>query len=162
MVRKFIEIFSLVALSVLGLSTIAKADGVDDFNYQSDGNTFVWQLPASPVVDSENVYPGIGFILNDVSVSENGGPVELGSFIFFSNACAGGFDLSFGDDLVANTGWVQIYSGPESNPTFTPGTYSLTDDAINIDGLPGTLVIPGNTPVPEPSAFVLLSLGLRT
>ena len=160
MVRKFIGIISLVAISVLSLSTVVKADGMGTFTYQSAGNTFTWQLPASPVVDGVDVFPGIAFVLNDVPVYENGGPAEMGSFMFFSTSCAGGFDLSFGDDLMVNTGWEQLYSGPESNPTFLTGTYSLTDDAVNISGLPGTLVVPGTPAVPEPSALVQLTIGL--
>jgi hypothetical protein len=160
MVRKFILVFSVMALSMLGLSTTAKADSLESFTYESNGNIFTWQLPASPVVDSSNVYPGFAFALNNVPVYENGGPAQMGSFLFFAAECAGGFDLSFGDNLVANTGWAQLYTGPESNPTFIGGTYSLTDDAFNTDGVPGTLTIPGTARMPEPSAFVLLCIGL--
>ena len=76
-------IFSVVALSVLGLSTVAKADTMEAFTYESNGNTFTWQLPASPVPDSGDVYPGFAFALNNVPVSENGGPAQWGVFSFF-------------------------------------------------------------------------------
>jgi hypothetical protein len=161
MVRKFIGILTLAVLSVLSLSAVAKADTMDTFNYQSNGNTFVWQLPASPVPDSDGVFSGMAFALSGVSVSENGGPAQLGEFLFFSSDCAGGFDLSFGPNLVANTAWTMLYQGPESNPTFLSGKYELIDFAADIEGTKGTLVISdGNSAVPEPSALVLLIVGL--
>jgi hypothetical protein len=155
MVRKILGICALAALSVLGSSVVAKADSLEPFIYQSDGNTFVWQLPLSPTLDPGDVYPDEGFILNNVMVSENGGVPVLGSFGFYNALCSGGFDLTEGANFMIGTGWVPLYTGPESNPTFIPGTYQLTDYGINEAGLPGTLVIG----TPEPSAFTLLIFG---
>jgi hypothetical protein len=156
MVRKMIGICALAVLALLVSTGIAKADGVDTFTYQSGGNTYVWQLPDSPSPDSGDVYPGDGFLLNNVEVSENGGARILGSFGFYTAICAGGFDLTVGDNSMITTGWVPLYSGPEWSPTFLPGTYDLTDYAIDNTGCDGTLVIA----TPEPSGISLLGLGL--
>jgi hypothetical protein len=64
--------------------------------------------------------------------------------------------MTIGSNFLVTTGWEQLYHGPESAPTFNPGPYSLTDYAVNSNGLPGTLVVS----TPEPSAIGLLSLGL--
>jgi hypothetical protein len=155
MIRKLLGICTLAALSVLGSSAIAKADSMEPFTYQSNGNTFVWELPVSPTPDPGNVYPSEGFLLNNVMVSENGAAPVLGSFGFYNVLCSGGFDLIEGDNLLIATGFTPIYSGPESNPTFKSGTYHLTDYAANTAGISGTLVVG----TPEPSALTLLIFG---
>ena len=97
MIRKLLGVLSLALLLALATATMAKADGLDTFTYTYDGNTFVWQLPSSPVPDGGDVYYGMGFALNNVAVSQNGGDPTLGVFGFYAAACAGGFDLSLGD-----------------------------------------------------------------
>jgi hypothetical protein len=165
MIRKLIGICSLAVLLAMGSASVAKADGVvDTFTYTSNGNTFVWQLPASPVPDGGDVYAGFGFILNDVLVSENGGTAQLGSFGFYSVLCAGGFDLLAGD-IFLSSAWSQLYTGPESSPTFLTGIFQLNEFGsttnlllANEAGAPSTLEI-SNTTVPEPATFSLLLIG---
>jgi hypothetical protein len=52
---------------------------------------------------------------------------------------------------------LQLYSGPESSPIFTPGTYQLTADSKfpNNTGT-GTFTIANIAATPEPSSFLLL------
>ena len=158
MSRRIFWMFALGFLCVLVATDIAKGDSIDNFKYQSDGNTFVWQLPGSPVPAIGDVTPGIAFVLNNIPVSENGGPPTPGSFMFFSSL-SGGLDLNFGSALPINAGGPQLYSGLESNPTFLLGTFQLTDYAIDTEnGLPGTLVV-SSAQVPEPLPLVLLGIG---
>ena len=77
------------ALAVMFLGLISavqvRADSTDNFVYQFGGNTFTWELPSSPVITPDNVYPGNSFTFLDVSVSENGEPATVGTMDFFSD-----------------------------------------------------------------------------
>jgi len=162
MIRKIIGIFSLVVLWAAGSASIAKADTLDTFTYQSGGNTFLWHLSESPVPDSGDVFLGNSFTFNKILVSENGGTGTLATIGFFSASSAGGFDLAMGD-LYITTGGAQLYSGSEYTPTFLTGTFQLSDYSAVLfddaaDGANGTLVI-SKAAVPEPSTFGLLLIG---
>ena len=154
--KKSTGILGLLMLLALLSANFAKADGIDQFTYTAGGNTFTWQLPASPSLPDDEVYPGVAFTIPDVLVSVNGGTAELGSFDFYSTLCSGGFDLTFGDNVPANTIGQQLYTGWEGAPTFILGTFLETDYGLNDSGIPGTLVI---TNVPEPASLLLLALG---
>ncbi len=156
--KKLMGIFGLAMLLALCSASLTKADGLDNFTYTAGGNTFTWQLPSSPAPAVADVYPGFGFTLNNVLVSENGGTPVLASFDFYSTWSAGGFDLTVGNNMLANTAWQQLYQGWEGAPTFLTGTFLLTDYAANEDTFPGTLDITTN--VPEPSALGLLAVGV--
>ena len=158
LVRKILWILALV-LS-LTITNRVKADSIDTFTFTSNGNSFIWQLPASPVLASGEIFPGSAFGFTNISVSENGGAPVIGSFFFFSTFSAGGLDLNFGPALPINSIGPQVYSGAESAPTFLLGTFQLTDYAVDdVNGLPATLVI-STTPTPEPSVIAFLILGL--
>jgi hypothetical protein len=151
-------LFVLAVVLSFTVTNQVKADSIDTFTYQSGGNAFVWQLPASPIPAGGDVLLGFAFAFPIVSVSENSGPPQSGSFIFFSNASQGGLDLNFGPDLlVIHSISPQLYSGPETSPTFLLGTFQLTDYALyDVNGMPATLVIAS----PEPSGIALLFLSL--
>jgi hypothetical protein len=157
MIKKAMAAGFLALLATAISVTTARADEATvDFSYQSDGNTFQWQLPASPTPSGVDVF-GIGdvdFEIDNVAVSENGGTPDLENLVFFSLFSQGGF-FNFTD--IAAFG-EQVYMGPETAPTFVPGTYSdLTDFGVNANGVPGTLQI---TVAPEPSSLLLLAIGV--
>ena len=161
MIRKILGIFSLAALLAMGFAGRAKADGIDNFTFTSGGNKFVWQLPDAPVPDGE-VNPGNGFVLNNVAISMNGGAPILTSIGFYAAFFSGGFDFLV-DDTYVGTGFLQLYTGPESNPKFSIGTFQLTDfgtaaDSLPDVGVPGKLTI-SSAPVPEPSTYLLMIVG---
>jgi hypothetical protein len=153
--KKFVGIFALLMLFALASANFAKADGVDQFTYSAGGNSFTWQLPASPSLPDDEIYPGVAFTIPNVLVSVNGGTPELGSFDFYSTLCSGGFDLTFGDNVPVNTIGQQLYTGWEGAPTFILGTFLETDYGPSDSGIPGKLVIA----TPEPSALLSLAAG---
>jgi hypothetical protein len=170
MIRKIIGILALVAALVLGSAGVAKADGIalDNFTYTVGGQTFQWQLPASPTPTADNASPPFGFILSNVSVTDKAGTTAIADIGFYANNSfidnGGGFDFQFGDLYIDAFG-DQLYSGFENSPTFILGTYKMTErgsiaGSLESDnaGLPGKLVI-SSAPVPEPSTLILLIVG---
>ena len=150
---------SAVLFSLL-FSAPVRADGMDNFTYQCNGNTFTWQLPASSTFAPDHFFTGLGFEYVDVSVSENGGTPILGFMTYFSSL-SGGLDFYIyngHNSYFINNGGDQLYVGSEDNPTFLLGTFSLSDCAYSDsdEGLPGRLTI--SSAVPEPGTLLLLSL----
>jgi hypothetical protein len=146
----------LVALFGLFSATRAKADDV--FTYQLGSNTYVWQLPTSPTVGTND---GSGFYVPIVPFSLNGvaQPPEL--FDFWASSAGGGFSVFGGTfPYTLDEYGAQLYGGTESDPTFSPGTFYLTDGGV--DGPTGTLVITssGSSTVPEPGSLLLTVAGL--
>jgi hypothetical protein len=138
-------------IAILGLvsASRAQADGGDDtFTYTFAGNTFVWQLPASPTIGAGDFVTGDYFI-SDVTFTENGVAQAPGDIRFFSSEAYGGFE-----GVDSDTFGAQLYSGTEEFPTFTPGTYYLNNGTST--GPLGTLVIS----TPEPSSLMLIGSGL--
>jgi hypothetical protein len=165
MIRRILRIFSLSAVLALGFAGMAQADGIamDKFEFTSGGNTFVWQLPASPVPDGD-VVAGNGFIINNVPISMNNGAAILTDVGFYAQFFSGGFDFMLGDTFVG-TGGPQLYTGQEATPTFLIGTFQMTDFGSAEDflpdltvGVPGTLAI-SSVQVPEPSTCLLMIVG---
>jgi hypothetical protein len=162
--RSLLAFATVAALALLFSAAQLRADGTSDsftFTEQlSPSNTLTveWSLPASPNTQG-NYVDGIGFAELNVPTSYflNGSyaGTTLDPFLFLSNAAGGGFmdGLFFGLG-----GTSQIYSGPESNPTFIPGTYSGFDP-LNL--MPNGGLIPATLTVatPEPSSLVMLFFG---
>jgi len=153
-------IASCLVLVVFGLfsATQAQADTIDNFTYQAGGNTFEWQLPSSPTVDTS--FPGGSFDILNVLYSENGSPQNPADLSFFSNPGTPGFGGFFLADILQGISVVatgpQLYTGLESAPTFLTGTFSLIDISGG-NGIPATLTIAS---VPEPSSLMLLGTGM--
>lgn len=155
------KLFS-AALLVVCFSLIAsrqvRADGTTDYVYQADGNTFTWDLPTNPVNAPNNIYSGEGFLISDLSFTENGAAM-VGTLDFYNNSCGGGFDLWVGNySFLSNAYGSQLYTGLENAPTMLPGTFSLTDYGNGSgSAYGGTLEV---IPTPEPSALYMLAIGL--
>jgi len=150
----------LVAVFLLGILALAnasrvQADGVqmDSFTYTYGGDTYTWELPASPTPDT--VEPDVYFIDDNVPVSVDDGASAPESLYFFTTDGLGGFAIP---DLSVFTYGAQVFSlgsSGLSDPTFTPGTYTLDNDYVG--GPTGTLVIAA---VPEPGTLLLLGVGM--
>jgi hypothetical protein len=141
-------------IAILGLVSASRAQadsGDDTFTYTFAGNTFVWQLPASPTVGSGFV-PRDYFIL-DVTFTENGVAQAPGDIRYFSSAAYGGFE-----GVDSDTFGAQLYSGTVQFPTFIPGTYYLNNGTST--GPLGTLVISTPIPSPEPGSLMMIGSGL--
>jgi hypothetical protein len=154
-VRRLINICFFTAILVLALSGQVKADGNDNFTYQFGGNTFTWQLPASPNVGSDYTI-GQDFYIPDVPFSENGVAEGTGTFVFYSSqpAIGGGLELYNTNATLINAFGAQVYEGLESAPTFLSSTYELNNGSAT--GSIGTLVIS----TPEPGSLMLLSVAM--
>jgi len=144
-------------IGILGLvsASRARADGgVDTFTYNFGGNTFSWQLPASPTIGAGDFFTSHYFEIFDVPYTENGVAQAPAELIFFSAPAEGG---GFEGALLDAFG-MQLYSGTEEAPTFLPGTYDLNNGSST--GPLGTLVISTPIPSPEPSSLMLIGSGL--
>lgn len=151
-------------LLIAGLLLVAigpvRADGLDTFTYTSQGNTLVWQLPASPTPVYFNSADD-HFTVIATSFSVDGFKVNFPAVVdFFGSSNSGGFDFELGIFMLANTVGDPLFTGSLNLPTFVPGTYSLTDYAFSSTGVPGSLTITSSTSVPEPSPLLLLACGL--
>lgn len=183
--------WALLATLLLAGVTSAKADTFS-FLLTDGTQTMSWSLPSSL---TPSIYAlGDRFTLSNVPVLENGTTLVTATKMTFWNGnptSDGGVSAALvnpADLIDAFVGEPQLYTGPESNPTFIPGTYAETgpeDDAALAlaDGCPaGTTeadngcgvgdtwaLSPGNndvnltltiTQAPEPSSLLLLGSGL--
>jgi hypothetical protein len=108
--------------------------------------------------------PGFGFTLSPGANQVTGLPT--GDFVSFYNAAFGGGFAIMADasTIVAYPFGPQIYGGTESNPTFAPGSFTLTDGNAPDGTVPGTYSLTisdlTNVTTPEPSVTILLGIGL--
>lgn len=163
MPRRLVGFCFLIAIFALFSTGRAKAD--DLFTYQFGGNTFTWQLPASPpiIVPPDSFKPDVFFELSGIPFSENNLPeIFFGTLDFFEAPDqGGGFELfQFGDsNPIVNTTGPQLYMGvgEEGSPTFNLGNFDLND--FNTGAPAGTLMIE-SVGTPEPSSLLLLGAGV--
>lgn len=159
-------VFGSLLIAVLGLvsASRAQADGVDNFTYTFEANTFVWQLPSSPTIGAGDFVIDGNFAILDVPYSENGVAQTPSEFVFFSSSMAqgGGFVIvtpSMPPTLLVDAFGAQLYSGMEDAPMFVPDTYDLNNGSAT--GPLGTLVIStSSVSIPEPSCLILMGSGL--
>ena len=122
-----------------------------------------WQL--NPTITSDYSVDGVGFLLFDVEGNFPRSMFDVADLTFYHGDVGGGLEIYdyYGDLELLLTDGPQLYSGPESSPTFNLGTFSLTD--FNGTGR-YTLTVtdldapPAGTDVPEPASAAILLGGL--
>jgi len=123
-----------------------------------------FSLPTTLSVPTSEADLGFGFVIPSMVLTSFGGLTINGlnspDFLAFYNATGdfGGGLLASPDGMKADIfligGGQQLYSGPETSPTFAPGTFTFSDGSV--------LTISDGTTVgtPEPSVTILLGIGL--
>lgn len=171
MLHRFIVACSILTLFA-GLSAgLAKADSVDaasvatvdsyDFTFvPTSGPTYTWSV-ANPV-PATTPLAGISFVLSDVPYKV-GGTSATGTLDFFSAAGGGAFILAANPDsttyILDEFGPV-LYTGPESNPTFNTGDFSLSGSFNGPTNATLSIAAVTTTATPEPSTLLLTGLGV--
>lgn len=156
----------ILVLTVLSAAPL-RADGIDTYIYNADGNTFTWQLPVNPIPNSSN--PTYDFTFSNFTITENGHAVT-GTLDFYTNLYFGGFDFWTGNstttDIFIDAYGPQLFWGPNGLPTMLAGNFSFWDFA-GTDNNPcqppywGALQV-ATAATPEPPALLLLFVGLLT
>jgi hypothetical protein len=164
-VSKFGFAVIILLASIFLSAAPLRADGTDNYVYTADGNTFTWQLSADPSPKSSD--PIDGFTFSNFTLKENGHSVT-GTLDFYTSLLAGGFDFWTGSltgpDFVIDAYGPQLFGGSTGLPTMLAGNFSFEDFAANDNNAlecsySGSLQV---TATPEPSALLLLFVGLVT
>ena len=144
------------ALSLAMRAPLARAATMDVFTFTSPVITgpLTTTLPASPTPDS--FVPNTSFTITGTVTFE--GNTLSGPITFLNSGGASGGGVTF-------TGPV-LFSGPDANPTFNLGTFTLSGNADigngGVQPITGTLVISQSSttpPVPEPNSIALVGTG---
>lgn len=157
-----VALFLSVALFLT--AGIASADTL--ITYQFTGAVSAsFELPVNPTVVKSTA--GVDFEVMPLNLMING-MASSDFLVFYSTAFDGGFGaFSSGSSADINTTGPQLYTGPENAPTMlgvVSGGVPLTD--FNNGSSAGTISTPatpgpvGSVTTPEPSATVLLGIGL--
>lgn len=145
----------VAAATVLALG--ATAAHADLYNFAITGDyTANWQLESS--LNSDDSEEGGGFFLYDVVGTFGGAISPVVDLVFFHADLGGGIviqDYYESLDLLVADG-PQLYTGSELTPTFTTGTFALTESG----GGSGSYTLTISAAVPEPTTYALLLGGL--
>lgn len=125
--------------------------------------TASWQMESNPTPDDGE--DGLYFTVWDVS-GFNDAVLGVADITFFSGDVGGGLEILdfYGFNVLLSTDGPQLYTGSESNPFFTLGTFALTEYqgtdtyTLTIAEVGGPVVPPAG--VPEPATGALLIGGL--
>lgn len=150
-----ILLFSAVLFLTAGK---ASADSLITYQFSGAGISASFELPVSPTVLSSN--PGFNSIVMPINLMINGVNSSDG-LDFFSGVWGGGFSAFNGGNVAdINVTGPQLYTGPESAPTMAlfGGNGVMLSDFTTGD--PAGTLTTAVTSTPEPSATVLLGVGL--
>lgn len=158
-----------LALSALLFLTVGIASADTLITYQLSGPTTVsFEVPVNPAVTGFDI--GFNFVVTPTNLLVNGVVTTGDTVDFFSTALGGGFAVvnPGGATAVVDTAGPQLYTGPESAPTMlgvVTGGVPLTNfdnpgAPVGMLTTPGTPGPVGSVSTPEPSATVLLGIGL--
>jgi hypothetical protein len=152
---------TFLLVTAFGCATAA-VSFADNFKLSDGTNVITFSLPSSPTPDQN--FDLLLFTMNNVAVDVNGTPANY--FIsFFSELNFGGLCITTGDTTCVSDGNIlnqtgpQLYTGSEAVPTFSLGTFSLTNLGVNTFSSNFTLDITPSE-IPEPSSLLMLSTGV--
>ena len=155
----------LAAILVLISGAGARADQILDYTLTAQGASTplaTWQMSQTPTPTCPPslpcAIPGVYFTEN-VNVSLNGGPAILDTLVFLNSGFFSGLDLNDFNFSIPEFLGPQLYTGSESAPLMTIGSFSLTDDGTS-GGVAGTKYTLDVKAVPESSTLLLLVIGL--
>jgi hypothetical protein len=119
-----------------------------------------FELASSPFVMAGDFSSG-GFRVAPPDLMVNNAAAGNDFLTFYNASLLGGFGIfvTAFNPAVHVTG-PQLYSGPESNPTFSTGTFSLTGFPNGAGPFTLTVTDISTVSTPEPSVIVLLFIGL--
>ena len=147
----------LAALLVFGVSR-ASADSLLSYSF-TGANSVSFELPVNPTPTSFNLT--IDFEVTPTNLMINGAP-SSDTLLFFSSAFGGAFAaISCPSCVDLSLAGPQLYSGSEATPTMlVVSGVSLVNDMGGTPAGTVTSTPMTTTPTPEPSATVLLGVGL--
>jgi hypothetical protein len=147
----------LAALLVFGVSR-ASADSLLSYSF-SGANSVTFELPVNPTPTSFNT--GADFEVTPINLIING-VASSDSLLFFSSTFGGAFAaISCPSCVTFSLAGPQLYSGSEATPTMLlVSGVSLVNDMGGTPAGTVTSTPMTTTPTPEPSATVLLGVGL--
>lgn len=148
-------------LSRIGIATTLAAAtfAAQAANYQfvlTGGYSASWQLQSTVASDVSSA--GEGFYLFDVEGDFPDSMFNVVDLVFFHSDIGGGLTIDdyYGGSTLLSTDGPQLYTGTEDNPTFTLGTFELTEYQGSTTY---TLTVSEVSAVPEPASVALLLAG---
>lgn len=147
-----------VAIAVMLFSAGVANATVYQFEITGD-YTASWELDSAAIPDISGA--GEGFIVWDVAGSFPGSIFDIADLTFYHADLGGGMEILdfYGDTLLLITDGPQLYTGTESSPFFTLGTFSLSE-FMGTGAYTLTVTQADGAGVPEPATGVLLLGGL--
>src|ERR1700676_4100175 len=120
-----------------------------------------FELASSPFVMAGDSSSGAGFRVASPDLVVNNAAAGNDFLTFYNTSLLGGFGIfvTASNPAVHVTG-PQLYNGPESNPTFLTGTFSLIGFPNGTGPFTLTVTDISTVSTPEPSVMVLLAIGL--
>jgi hypothetical protein len=154
--KNYFRISILIAALLFLVAGKASADTILSYDF-TGAATVTFQLSQTPTPASFTT--GVGFEATPINLMING-VASSDVLVFYNSAFGGAFGVFCSTTCVdVSLAGPQLYSGTEANP------FMLLVDGVTLTnfGGPGGGSISntgGSTPAPEPSAFLLLGIGL--